>query len=82
MAFGELALLHNAPRAATVVADERVSAFALDMVTFKMILMGKAQDDHKDYLEFLKVRVIQHALHTLHTLHTLHALHTLHGPGT
>jgi len=54
VSFGELALLHNAPRAATVVADEAVGAFALDMITFKMILMGKSQTDSKDYTEFLK----------------------------
>ena len=42
----------------------QVSAFALDMVTFKMILMGKAQDDHKDYLEFLKVRPLRFSRYT------------------
>merc|ERR1719337_317460 len=43
IAFGELALLHNAPRAATVVAEEAVEAFELDETSFKMILMGKSQ---------------------------------------
>ena len=54
IAFGELALLHNAPRAATVVADDNVTAWALDMISFKMILMGKSQTDNADYLAFLK----------------------------
>ena len=45
----------------------QVSAFALDMVTFKMILMGKAQDDHKDYLEFLKVRPLRDSRYTFVT---------------
>ncbi|KAL1510684.1 hypothetical protein AB1Y20_006980 [Prymnesium parvum] len=54
VAFGELALLHNAPRAATCVAEEAVTAFALDMVSFKMILMGKSQQDASDYMHFLK----------------------------
>jgi len=53
LAFGELALLHNAPRAATVTALTKVSAWALDMLTFKSILMGKSKTDTKDYLGFL-----------------------------
>ena len=36
-AFGELALLHGAPRAATVKAECPVTAWALDYVTFKMM---------------------------------------------
>jgi len=54
VAFGELALLHNAPRAATCTAEEKVTAYALDMISFKMILMGKSQDDSKKYVEFLQ----------------------------
>jgi len=54
IAFGELALLHNAPRAATCVADEKVTAYALDMISFKMILMGKSKQDATDYVGFLK----------------------------
>mmetsp|Transcript_2857 Transcript_2857/g.4867 ORF Transcript_2857/g.4867 Transcript_2857/m.4867 type:complete len:350 (-) Transcript_2857:493-1542(-) len=53
LAFGELALLHNAPRAATVTTESTVSAWKLDMLSFKAILMGKAQQDHSDYLGFL-----------------------------
>jgi len=53
IAFGELALLHNAPRAATVTAEEKVTAFALDMISFKMILMGKSKQDNEDYIGFL-----------------------------
>jgi len=53
IAFGELALLHNAPRAATVTAEDKVTAFALDMISFKMILMGKSQKDSADYVGFL-----------------------------
>jgi len=54
IAFGELALLHNAPRAATVTAEEPMTAYALDMISFKMILMGKSQQDTADYIAFLK----------------------------
>merc|ERR1711957_474666 len=40
-----LALLHNASRAATVTAEEHVTAWALDILSFKSILMGKANND-------------------------------------
>jgi len=53
VAFGELALLHNAPRAATVTAESDVVTFALDMLSFKAILMGKSQQDQSDYVSFL-----------------------------
>jgi len=52
-AFGELALLHNAPRAATVVAEEPVVAWRLDAMSFKAILMGKSQTDIEEYIKFL-----------------------------
>jgi len=52
-AFGELALLHNAPRAATVTALSPVTTWALDLLSFKCILMGKAQTDQADYTGFL-----------------------------
>lgn len=39
--FGELALMYNAPRAASVVAVADCILWALDRVTFRRILMGK-----------------------------------------
>jgi len=54
VSFGELALLHNSPRAATVTATTDVVCFALDMMTFKAILMGKAQKDGELYLTFVE----------------------------
>ena len=52
-AFGELALLHNAPRAATVTATAACKLWVLDGISFKTILMGKSQSDAKDYIGFL-----------------------------
>jgi cAMP-dependent protein kinase regulator len=37
-AFGELALLYNAPRAATICADENCHLFSLDRHTFNHIV--------------------------------------------
>jgi len=54
VSFGELALLHDAPRAATVTAEEDVKAFSIDELTFKMILMGKAVKDTETYIAFLQ----------------------------
>lgn len=39
--FGELALLHNAPRAASVRATSDLKVWALDRITFKEIIMLK-----------------------------------------
>ena len=55
IAFGELALLHNAPRAATVqCTSASCTAWSLDMLSFKTILMGKSQTDSADYEQFLE----------------------------
>jgi len=54
IAFGELALLHNAPRAATVTTESMVTAWYIDELTFKSILMGKSKQDSEDYQTFLK----------------------------
>lgn len=55
--FGELALMYNAPRAATVKASGAVKLWALDRLTFRVILQDstmKKRDMHKTFLE--KVR--------------------------
>lgn len=52
-AFGELALLHDAPRAATVVASSALSGYTIDALTFKCLLMGKSQQDTRDGVGFL-----------------------------
>lgn len=54
MSFGELALMYNAPRAATVKAKERSKVWALDRQTFKHIIMDttmKKRALHKGFLE-------------------------------
>ncbi|CAE7677870.1 PKAR [Symbiodinium sp. KB8] len=58
--FGELALMYNAPRAATVKAKGFCKLWALDRLTFKVILMDttmKKRELHKHFLE--KVPLLQ-----------------------
>lgn len=53
MSFGELALLYDAPRAATVKATGNVSCWALDRLTFKHILMDTTMKQRSLYESFL-----------------------------
>ena len=53
--FGELALMYNAPRAATVISTEAGShLWALDRVTFRRILMDSAFQRRRMYESFLE----------------------------
>ena len=53
--FGELALMYNAPRAATVVSREGKSTlWQLDRVTFRRILMDSAFQRRRMYESFLE----------------------------
>lgn len=52
--FGELALMYNAPRAATVVSSEPGILWQLDRVTFRRILMDSAFQRRRMYESFLE----------------------------
>ncbi|KAI5300659.1 hypothetical protein KEM55_005915 [Ascosphaera atra] len=53
--FGELALMYNAPRSASVVsADAKSTLWALDRVTFRRILMDSAFQRRRMYEAFLE----------------------------
>lgn len=52
--FGELALLYNAPRAATVIAMTNAVTWCLDRETFNHIVKDAAQKKRERYIDILK----------------------------
>lgn len=52
--FGELALLYNAPRAATIIAKSDCLLWALDRETFNHIVKDASAKKRELYEEFLK----------------------------
>ena len=52
--FGELALLYNAPRAASIVAKNEATLFELDRECFNHIVKDAASKKREKYDEFLK----------------------------
>lgn len=53
-AFGELALMYNCPRAATVKAKTDVSLWAMDRLTFRQVLMDTTASKRQRYEQFLE----------------------------
>ena len=53
-AFGELALLYNAPRAATIKAKTNAQLWVLDRNTFNYIVKDATSKKHDMYEDFLK----------------------------
>lgn len=57
--FGELALMYNAPRAATIVSTTEGSLWAMDRQTFRKIVVKATAKKRRMYEEFLrKVEVL------------------------
>lgn len=52
--FGELALIYNAPRAATVTAISDATVWAVDRLTFRSNLRNVSQQKLQEYEEFLR----------------------------
>jgi len=53
-AFGELALLYNAPRAATITSDAESILYVLDRATFNHIVKDAAIRKRDKYEVFLR----------------------------
>jgi cAMP-dependent protein kinase regulator len=53
-AFGELALLYNCPRAATITADNEAVLYVLDRACFNHIVKDAAIRKREKYENFLK----------------------------
>lgn len=51
--FGELALLYNAPRAATIISDTDSLLYGLDRETFNFIVKESAIAKRRKYEDFL-----------------------------
>lgn len=51
--FGELALLYNAPRAATIISETPCSLYALDRETFNHIVKNASIIKREKYDKFL-----------------------------
>ncbi len=74
--FGELAIMYNAPRAATCVATNGpVKLWALDRVSFKLILMKTAINKRNQYRSFLQKVPILSQLTEHEILTIVDALH-------
>lgn len=59
-AFGELALLYNAPRAATIICDSDCLLWSLDRNTFNHIVKDSSRVKRERYEQFLqKVKVLE-----------------------
>ncbi len=54
MAFGELALMYNAPRAASIKADSNCVLYSLDRETFNNIVKEAVIKRREIYDEFLQ----------------------------
>lgn len=78
MCFGELALMYNAPRAATVTAMEDSEVWVVDRFTFKRVVVGVTQEKLANYMDFLQSVPVLSALATFEREKIAEALEEVH----
>mmetsp|Transcript_1816 Transcript_1816/g.3734 ORF Transcript_1816/g.3734 Transcript_1816/m.3734 type:complete len:406 (-) Transcript_1816:142-1359(-) len=67
-AFGELAIMYNAPRAATCRVSKEARLWALDRVSFKVIVVAAAMQKRETYKAFLSQVPILESLNEMEVL--------------
>jgi len=72
--FGELALMYNQPRSATVRAETDGKLWKLDRKTFRRIVLRKAYDKRKTYENFIKSVPLLEALEPQELLNVVDVL--------
>ncbi|XP_043234484.1 cAMP-dependent protein kinase type II regulatory subunit-like [Amphibalanus amphitrite] len=72
--FGELALMYNMPRAATITADEEGSLWAMDRQTFRRIVLKNAFKKRKMYESLLETVPMLKALEPYERMNLADAL--------
>jgi hypothetical protein len=60
--FGELALMYNAPRAASVIAATDATVWVVDRFTFRRIVTNLTRQKFDNYCTFLKQVRFNHTL--------------------
>ena len=75
MAFGELALMYNAPRAASITAKTSCTCWCLDRVTFKNVVMSEACRTRDDQLDFVNRVSLFDNLSRFERLRIVEAIH-------
>mmetsp|Transcript_21181 Transcript_21181/g.39396 ORF Transcript_21181/g.39396 Transcript_21181/m.39396 type:complete len:389 (-) Transcript_21181:85-1251(-) len=74
--FGELAMLYNQPRAATVKATSDVEVWRLDQKTFKSIIVASVLEKREKLVEFLKRCQLMQSLSDLEIMTLADSLET------
>ncbi len=72
--FGELALMYNMPRAATIIAQTTGKLWALDRLTFKRIVLKAAFEKRKMYEQLLENMPLFKTLNAYERLNVADAL--------
>lgn len=74
--FGELALMYNMPRAATIIAETPGKLWALDRLTFKRIVLKSAFEKRKMYEALLENMPMFKSLNSYERMNVADALYS------